>query len=215
METTTTFLKWKRKQDKEIKYLTQEELNRLFKAIRNSKNKFWLRDLTAFTIIYLCGLRASELQYITLESYKPNAREIHVKRLKGSISNTIRIFQNDKKLLLDRYIKEYTGTKLYQINRSNEAIFKGKNWKPLDLEALRYLMKYYWNLARIPKEKQHPHILKHSIAVHLAESGIDIKDLQYYLGHKNINNTTIYFQYTTKQMDSFYNKLALQNELAG
>lgn len=76
-------------------------------------------------------------------------------------------------------------------------------------------MKEYGTIARIPKEKQHPHILKHSIAVHLAESGIDIKDLQYYLGHKNINNTTIYFQYTTKQMDTFYKKLAIQNELAG
>lgn len=212
---TTAFLKSKRKQSKEIKYLTQEELNRFFRAIRESKNKFWLRDLTAFTIIYLCWLRASELQYITLDSYNPNAREIHIKRLKGSINNTIRLFQNDKKQLLDRYIKEYKGTKLYQINKDNEAIFKGKNWKPLDLEALRYLMKEYGTKARIPKEKQHPHILKHSIAVHLAESGIDIKDLQYYLGHKNINNTTIYFQYTTKQMDTFYKKLAMQNELAG
>ena len=212
---TTTFLKSKRKQSKEIKYLTQEELNRFFRAIRESKNKFWLRDLTAFTIIYLCGLRASELQYITLERYNPNAREIHVKRLKGSISNTIRLFQNDKKQLLDRYIKEYTGNKLYEINNNYEAIFKGKNWKPLDLEALRYLMKEYGTKARIPKEKQHPHILKHSIAVHLAESWIDIKDLQYYLGHKNINNTTIYFQYTTKQMDNFYRKLTMQNELAG
>lgn len=51
---TTAFLKSKRKQSKEIKYLTQEELNRFFRAIRESKNKFWLRDLTAFTIIYLC-----------------------------------------------------------------------------------------------------------------------------------------------------------------
>jgi site-specific recombinase XerD len=83
----------------------------------------------------------------------------------------------------------------------------------MDLEAIRFLMKFYWKKARLPEEKQHPHILKHSIAVHLAESWVDIKDLQYYLWHKNINNTTIYFQYTTKQMDSFYNKLKANNEL--
>ncbi len=202
-----------RKQQQAINYLTQNELNRFFKAIKESNNKFCLRDLTAFTIIYLCGLRASELQYITLSSYKPDAKEIHVKRLKGSISNTIRLFQADKIRLLERYIKEYTGKELYKIHWETDALFKGKNWKPLDLEALRYLMKEYWNLARLPKEKQHPHILKHSIAVHLAESGVDIKDLQYYLGHRNINNTTIYFQYTTKQLDGFYNKLSNNNEL--
>ena len=117
METQTTpFPTRKRKQDATIKYLTQEELNRFFKVIKESNNKFWLRDLTAFTIIYLCGLRASELQYITLESYKPDAKEIHVKRLKGSISNTIRLFQPDKIKLLDRYIKEYTGKELYKIH---------------------------------------------------------------------------------------------------
>lgn len=214
METQTTpFPTRKRKQDATIKYLTQEELNRFFKVIKESNNKFWLRDLTAFTIIYLCGLRASELQYITLESYKPDAKEIHVKRLKGSISNTIRLFQPDKIKLLDKYIKEYTGKELYKIHWLTDALFKGKNWKPLDLEALRYLMKEYWKLAKLPKEKQHPHILKHSIAVHLAESGVDIKDLQYYLGHRNINNTTIYFQYTTKQLDGFYNRLSNNNEL--
>lgn len=203
----------RRKSDPTIKYLTQKELERFFKAIKDSNNKFWLRDLTAFTIIYLCGLRASELQYITLESYNPNAKEIHIKRLKGSISNTIRIIQPDKIRLIERFIKEYTGSKLYQINNTSDPMFKGKNGKPLDLEALRYLMKMYGSIAKLPKDKQHPHILKHSIAVHLAESGIDVKDLQYYLGHRNINNTTIYFQYTTKQMDSFYNKLKLNNEL--
>lgn len=203
----------RRKQDREIKYLTQDELKRFFKVIKESGQKFWLRDLTAFTLIYYCGLRASELQYITLESYKPDSREIHVKRLKGSVSNTIRLIQDDKVKLLNKYIKEYTWDELYQINSSTTPLFKSKNWKAMDLEAIRFLMKFYWKKARLPEEKQHPHILKHSIAVHLAESWVDIKDLQYYLWHKNINNTTIYFQYTTKQMDSFYNKLKANNEL--
>lgn len=203
----------KRKQDREIKYLTQDELKRFFNAIKNSQQKFRLRDLTAFTLIYYCWLRASELQYITLESYKPEAREIHVRRLKWSVSNTIRLIQDDKVKLLNKYIKEYTWDDLYQINSSTTPLFKSKNWKPMDLEAIRFLMKYYWKIAKLPAEKQHPHILKHSIAVHLAESWVDIKDLQYYLGHKNINNTTIYFQYTTKQMDSFYSKLKANNEL--
>ena len=37
--------------------------------------------------------------------------------------------------------------------------------------------------------KHHFHTLKHTAAVHLAESEIDIKKLQYYLGHKSVTNT--------------------------
>lgn len=203
----------KRRENKEIKYLTQTELKRFFETIKKSNNKFWLRDLTAFTVIYLGGLRASELKLIKLSDYRPEVKEIYIRRLKGSNSNTIRIFDDEKRRLINKYIKEYKGKELYQINNENDYLFKGKNWKPLDLEALRFLFKQYWRLAKIPAEKLHPHTLKHSIAVHLAESGIDIKDLQYYLGHKNINNTTIYFQYTTKQMDNFYKKLEKNNEL--
>lgn len=106
----------KRKNDRQLKYLTQEELKRFFGAIEKTGGKFRLRDLTAFQIIYYCGLRASELQFITIDSYKPDSKEIHIKRLKGSMNNTIRIIHDDKVRLLNRYIKEYTGNKLYQIN---------------------------------------------------------------------------------------------------
>ena len=136
-------IKKKRKRDNQIKYLTQEELQRFFKAIEKTGGKFWLRDLVAFQLIYYCGLRASELEYITKESYKPDTNEIHIKRLKGSMCNTIRIIHQDKIKNLNKYIKEYTGDKLYQINQSNTPLFKSKNGEPLRLESIRYLMKYY------------------------------------------------------------------------
>jgi site-specific recombinase XerD len=49
--------------------------------------------------------------------------------------------------------------------------------------------------------------VEYSIAVHLAESGADVKELQNYLGHKKIDSTMVYFQFTTKQQDAFYNNI--------
>jgi site-specific recombinase XerD len=69
-------------------------------------------------------------------------------------------------------------------------------------------MKHYAGKAKLPEDKSHWHTLKHSIAVHLAESGADVKELQNYLGHKKIDSTMVYFQFTTKQQDAFYNKIA-------
>ena len=38
----------------------------------------------------------------------------------------------------------------------------------------------------------------------LAELGVDLKNIQWWLGHKNISNTLIYLQFTTRQQDALY-----------
>lgn len=162
-------IKKQRKRDNEIKYLKQEELRKFFTVIEKSEGKFWLRDLTAFQIIYYCWLRASELQLIKKEHYNKDTGEIFITRLKWSRNNTIR-FDDKRKKLLNRYIREYSWNEDYQINEDDTTLFKSKSGKPLDLEWVRFLMKQYGEKAKLPKDKQHPHCLKHSIAVHLAES---------------------------------------------
>jgi site-specific recombinase XerD len=59
-------------------------------------------------------------------------------------------------------------------------------------------MKKYGTMARLPKEKQHFHCLKHSIATHLIDAGADIMFVKDWLGHKNIQNTLVYAQLTSR-----------------
>jgi site-specific recombinase XerD len=54
-------------------------------------------------------------------------------------------------------------------------------------------MKRYGANAKIPADKCHFHVLKHSIATHLLDTGeADIRFVQDWLGHANIQNTVIY-----------------------
>lgn len=97
---------------------------------------------------------------------------------------------------------------------SQDTIFKSQKNKPISRQTLDYLMKKYCILAKIEdKSKHHFHALKHTTAVHLAECDMDIKELQWWLGHKSVSNTEIYFQFTTKQQERMYAKLEGKSEL--
>jgi integrase/recombinase XerD len=196
-----------RNDDTKIKYFTQQETKRLFDAIEALKSIHTDRDLAIFRVTYRCGLRASEIAMIKLQDYNKDKGEIYCKRLKGSKNNTIR-FDDKTKHALDEYIDKNN------IIDDNEPIFKSQKNKPISRQTLDYLIKKYCALANIAdKSKYHFHTLKHTTAVHLAESDMDIKELQWWLGHKSVTNTEIYFQFTTRQQERMYLKLSDKSEM--
>ncbi|WP_027626241.1 tyrosine-type recombinase/integrase [Clostridium lundense] len=196
-----------RNTETKIKYLTQNEAIALFNSIESLNSSHSLRDLAIFRLAYRCGLRASEISLLKLEDYNINKGEIYCKRLKGSNNNTIRLDEKTKHIL-NKYIQKNG------ISSTSEILFKSQKNKPISRQTLNYLMKKYCSLANIEdKSKHHFHALKHTTAVHLAECDMDIKELQWWLGHKSVSNTEIYFQFTTKQQEKMYAKLEGKTEI--
>jgi integrase/recombinase XerD len=72
------------------------------------------------------------------------------------------------------------------------VLFTSARNLPISRQMLDVLMKRYGGEARIPREKCHFHVLKHSIATHLLDADADLRFLQDWLGHANIQNTVIY-----------------------
>ena len=200
--------KKKRSVNREIKYLTNAEFDKLMLSFeeaeelfsmdkKKQKFKFFKRDKLIFLLAYECGLRASEISNLKKEDFHENSKELFCRRLKGSRNNTIRLTKGTSRLL-----SEYIS---YENNSS--YIFLSRKSTPLSRQHLTRLCKKYFDLADIPKEKQHFHTLKHTAGVHLADCGLDIKEVQYIVGHRNVENTMIYFDFTSKQQEVLYGKL--------
>ena len=187
-----------------IKYFTQDELANVFKAIKKSNSRYWIRDYALFRTAYRCALRASEVGLLTLGEYSAQRGELYCKRLKNSQSNTIRL-DSETKRVLERYIRD---------QQIKDFLFPSQTKQPISRQMLDVLMRKYCKAAKIPdRKKWHFHSLKHSVAVHLAESGLDVKELQHYLGHKKVNSTLVYFQFTTRQQEQMYSKLERNSQL--
>ena len=129
---------------------------------------------------------------------------ITINRLKGSLSGTYPLSPDTVKL-----IRSYLRT------RKDESpdLFISNRRLPIDRRTLRKSMRKYCALAGIPEEKQKFHALKHSIGTHILDAGEDIYFAKDWLGHKNIQNTTIYARFSTGTRDARARKLFSSNRV--
>jgi len=176
-----------RRQERTIHFLTQDELRLLFKVIRSK------RDRAIFLVAYRHGLRASEIGLLQRADVDVKQGRISIHRLKGSIS-AVYPMQPDVLKAIRSYLRTRTDESPY-LFISNRNI-------PISRDMLHHLMQTYGEVAGLPKEKRKFHCLKHSIATHLLDAGADLAFVKDWLGHANIQNTTIYARLTTATLDA-------------
>ncbi|MBV9446609.1 MAG: tyrosine-type recombinase/integrase [Streptosporangiaceae bacterium] len=182
----------RRKPKATIKYLTSEELERLFAVIKAA------RDKAIFRLAYHRGLRASEVGLLTMAHYRQAAERLYVTRLKNGNSGEYGLTAIEVKALR-AWLKE-RGSR-------PGAIFLSKKKQAISQQMLDVLMKKYCRLAHIPPEKAHFHSLRHSCATSLLDRGRDIAEIKDHLGHCNIANTDIYARITSARRDRAANEL--------
>jgi len=160
-----------------IKFLNDTETRRLF-AVISSK-----RDRAMFLIAYRHGLRASEVGLLQLADLDFNNLHIMIRR-------TNRSHSGEHPLQLDerRALKSYLDSR----DRTSLVLFLSVRGDPISRRGLDWLMKNYGKVAKLPRDKQHFHVLKHSIATHLLDAGAGLRFVHDWLGHSNLQSTAIY-----------------------
>lgn len=190
---------------KKLKYLSLSEFDELIDAIQKHdlSSRFQKRNLTIFLLAKYCALRVSEIGLIEFSDYNISDKTIFCRRLKGSVSNQLKIVDPLVSRMVDYFFMQRSSNPNH-----GKYIFASKTEKPIDRRTLDELMKYYCSFTSIPRDKWHFHALKHTRAMELMETdGFDVRDVQWWLGHKYIANTMIYLNYSIQAQKSLYTKL--------
>ena len=182
----------KRKSTLNVKYLTDEELKKLFAVITS------VRDRAIFRLAYHRGLRASEVGLLQMADYRQASGRISVTRLKNGHSGEYILTEIEQKVLRS-WLKE----------RGSEPgpIFISNRKTAISQQMLDVLTKDYCAAAGIPREKAHFHVMRHSCATQLLQRGRELAEIKGHLGHRNIASTDIYAAITDKHRDRMGNEL--------
>jgi site-specific recombinase XerD len=119
---------------------------------------------------------------------------ITIRRLKGSLGGVYPMSVDTIKV-----IRAYLRTR---DDHDSPYLFISNRGVPIDRRTLWKMMQTYAAAAGLPQDKQQFHILKHSIATHLLDAGADLSFVKDWLGHANIQNTTIYARLTSTTRDA-------------
>lgn len=158
------------------KELTKAEYERLLTAAKSKHNE---RLYYLMQTICSCGIRVSELRYITVSAVKSGQSIINCK---GKMRTVFLPKQ------LCKMLKEY-------INRhgiKKGCVFVTKTGNPLDRSNIWADMKKLCESARVSKDKVFPHNLRHLFARTYYSLQKDIVRLADILGHSSVETTRLY-----------------------
>lgn len=81
--------------------------------------------------------------------------------------------------------------------QANAPLFRNQRGEPLTRYGIRYILARHCNRAKatcpsLVGKRLHPHSMRHSTAIHLLKSGVDLVTVSHWLGHASINTTHRY-----------------------
>ncbi|WCL51371.1 site-specific tyrosine recombinase XerD [Leptospira sp. GIMC2001] len=181
-------------------YLTQEEIEELFKSIRED-NIYELRDKCIFELLYSSGLRISEACNLKIADIDLLGMTLTVEG-KGGRQRLVPFGEKSLEIM-KKYLAESRPEILKK--RLCDYIFVSKKGSFINRKSVWRLLNHYIERTGI-KKKVTPHTLRHSFATHLIENHADLKAVQELLGHIDISTTQIYTHMANKTLREIHKK---------
>lgn len=178
------------KQTKLPTVLTIPEVDQLMEAVRKPAMKCF------FWAVYSLGLRLQEALHLQVGDIDAGRMLVHVRRGKGHKDRLIPLTTKTLDMLRCHWAT----------HRNPQWIFprEGRNHKqsstaqqPMDSTTVQDCIKKVVDQLRWSKRGVSTHTLRHCYATHLLECGVNLRQIQKYMGHSTLQTTTIYLHLTT------------------
>ena len=172
------------------KVLAEEEVANIINALDNIKHKCML------SLIYSAGLRRSELLNMQIDNVDSQRMQLLIKQAKVGKDRIVPLSETVLQLLRQYYVAY----------KPKKYVFEGQNGLQYNERSLSLVLKKGCELAGI-KKSVNLHMLRHSYATHLLESGTDLRYIQTLLGHKSSKTTEIYTHVSQRSINKIVSPL--------
>ncbi|MGM9600933.1 MAG: site-specific integrase [Faecousia sp.] len=157
----------------------------------NKKTEF--RDLALMTLMYDTGARVQEIIDLSVGDIRTASPPTVILRGKGGKTRVVPIMKNTQTLMV-QYLSEFG---LQASEKRIHPLFTNKYNQPFTRAGITYLLNKYAHRVKdgtsvhFP-EHIHPHMLRHSRAMHLLQAGVNLIYIRDILGHVSVTTTEIY-----------------------
>ena len=173
--------------------LSPEEVVRFLDCVAMRKHR------AVLTTCYAAGLRISEAVALTLPAIDSQRMVLRVEQGKG---------QKDRYVMLSPKLLEILRD-WWRVERPDHWLFPGdKPDRHITTNSVALACRHVQRICKIPKPIT-PHSLRHAFAVHLLESGTDVRTIQLLLGHRSLATTAKYLRIATSKVCSTASPLDL------
>jgi integrase/recombinase XerD len=181
---------FKRTGTREIAHLDFEEIQAVIKAVDVGVGN-GCRDLALLSLMFNTGARVSEIVSLEAQDLRLTAPCSVLLRGKGSKERTCPIW-SETAGLLRRLLERNSGPP----SQSTSVFLNDRGARLTRFGARLILNKYVEKAALrrplLKRKRLHPHSMRHSTALHLLRSGVDLSTIAHWLGHASVNTTNKY-----------------------
>jgi len=170
--------------------LSQEEVLSIFEALDNIKHRVMLM------LIYSAGLRRSEMLNLRIGDVDFNRSVVFIRAAKGHKDRQSVLAQNIVPML-QQYLTEFA---------PGFWLFEGRAGERYSASSLQQIFKQAARKAGVKKIVR-LHMLRHSFATHLLESGTSTRYIQVLLGHESPKTTEVYAHVSRFALDKIRSPL--------
>ena len=193
---------------KELKSLLKQSLKKLGHNHRDAyKNEGLIQQTTTrydfslltsqlvIELLFATGIRVGELTNITEADISVSDKTI---KIKGKGNRERIVFLPDQQIV--NLIKLYESARK-QFHPKTSTLLINTRGGALNTQMVRLLIRRTAEQAKITRRIT-PHMIRHSAATHLLDSGVDIRHVQKLLGHQSITTTQLYTHVSDAQLKS-------------